>query len=317
MFSFLEITPIIFQNGVYKKLIKFAVEYKYLKSRNIQKSIIQPSVMKNGNWYKFYVENTGIHKIDKDFLEDLGVDTDNINPKKIKIYGHGGGMLTMENLDNFLIDPVENSIKVVGEEDGVFNSDDYILFYASGPEGFNSESNTNLNLYENKISYFLSVGSDDGLRISNLIEPSDESALTIDFYTNYKFYENDDYNLAKIGRRWFGDRFDFENSKTFEFNIENLLTDQPIYFKIYAAATSEIPTSMSVKFNGQQLTNLYFGSIGEPILAAGSNYQSEVNSQSDNINITLDYNNNGNPSSVAYLDYISLKTKDDVAFNDI
>ena len=42
----------------------------------------------------------------------------------------------------------------------------------------------------------------------------------IDYYTNYQFHEVDDYNLAKIGRRWFGDRFDYENVKTFSFNID-------------------------------------------------------------------------------------------------
>ena len=272
--------------------------------------------MRNGEWFQFFVHQTGIHKIDKDLLEDLGVDTDNINPKKIKIYGHGGGMLTMENLDNFLIDPVENSIKVVGEEDGVFNSDDYILFYASGPEGFNTQSNTNLNLYENKISYFLSVGSDDGLRISNLIEPSDDSALTIDFYTNYKFYENDDYNLAKIGRRWFGDRFDFENVKNFQFDIDDLILEHPVKLKITAAATSEIITTMSVDVNSSQLTTMVFGPIGDPILATGDSFSSNINLNSSTANIKLTYNNNGNPASSGYLDYISIEGRSNLNFNN-
>jgi len=316
IFSFLEITPIILQNGVYKKIESFDIDYKYSTKSKVNRSLTEPSVMRNGEWFQFFVHQTGIHKIDKDFLEDLGVDTDNINPKKIKIYGHGGGMLTMENLDNFLIDPVENSIKVVGEEDGVFNSDDYILFYASGPEGFNTQSNTNLNLYENKISYFLSVGSDDGLRISNLIEPNDDSALTIDFYTNYKFYENDDYNLAKIGRRWFGDRFDFENVKNFQFDIDDLILEHPVKLKITAAATSEIITTMSVDVNSSQLTTMVFGPIGDPILATGDSFSSNINLNSSTANIKLTYNNNGNPASSGYLDYISIEGRSNLNFNN-
>ena len=316
IFSFLEITPIILQNGVYKKIESFDIDYKYSTKSKVNRTLTEPSVMRNGDWFQFFVHQTGIHKIDKDFLEDLGVDTDNINPKKIKIFGHGGGMLTMENLDNFLIDPVENSIKVVGEEDGVFNSDDYILFYASGPEGFNSESNTNLNLYENKISYFLSVGSGDGLRISDLIEPSDDSAFTIDFYTNYKFYENDDYNLAKIGRRWFGDRFDFENVKNFQFDIDDLILEHPVKLKITAAATSEIITTMSVDVNSSQLTTMVFGPIGDPILATGDSFSSNINLNSSTANIKLTYNNNGNPASSGYLDYISIEGRSNLNFNN-
>ena len=316
IFSFLEITPIILQNGVYKKIESFDIDYKYSPKFKVNRSLTEPSIMRNGEWFQFFVHETGIHKIDKDFLEDLGVDTDNINPNKIKIYGHGGSMLTMENLENFLIDPVENSIKVVGEEDGVFNSDDYILFYASGPESFNTQSNTNLNLYENKISYFLSIDSNDGLRISNLIEPSDESALTIDFYTNYKFHENDDYNLAKIGRRWFGDRFDFENVKNFQFDFDDLILEHPVKLKITAAATSEIITTMSVDVNSSQLTTMVFGPIGDPILATGDSFSSNINLNSSTANIKLTYNNNGNPASSGYLDYISIEGRSNLNFNN-
>ena len=93
--------------------------------------------MKNGQWYKFYIENTGVHKIDKDFLEDLGINTANLDPRKLKIYGHGGSMLPMLNSEEFPIDPIENSIKFVGQNESTFNNDDYILFYAQGPTGFN------------------------------------------------------------------------------------------------------------------------------------------------------------------------------------
>ena len=90
-----------------------------------------------------------------------------------------------------------------------------------------------------------------------MIEPIAESTLNINYYTNYKFYENDEYNLAKIGRRWFGDRFDFENEKTFQFEIENLIIDRPVNLKITAAATSEISTSMSIELNGSQLSTMF------------------------------------------------------------
>ena len=316
IFSFLELVPVVVQNGNYKKIESFDLSYEYLNKSNVKKNLIQPSVLRNGQWYQFFVQETGIHRIDKEFLEDLGINTNSIDPKKIKIYGHGGQMLPMQNLENFLIDPVENSIKVVGEEDGVFDANDYILFYASGPKGFNIENNTNLNLYEDSISYFLSINPDDGLRISNFEEPAGESTFFIDYYTNYKFIENDEYNLAKIGRRWFGERFDFENVKTFQFEIDDLLVDQPINFKIHAAATSEITTSMSVDINGSQLSNLVFGPIGDPILATGDSYSSNIDLNSSLANVTLTYNNNGNPSSSAYLDYISIQASSSLNFNN-
>ena len=315
IFTFLEISPVVQQNGLFKKVESFTISFNYQEDSNKIQSSVQPSVMRNGDWYQFFVEETGIHRLDKDFLDDLGVNTENIDPRKIRIYGSGGSMLTMENLDSFLIDPTENSIKVYGEEDGVFDSNDYILFYAVGPEGFNEESNTNLNLFEDKISYFLSIGTENGLRVNTFNEPNAESTFNIDYYTNYKFHENDEYNLAKIGRRWFGDRFDFENVKTFEFDLDDLILESPVKFKIYAAATSEIVTTMSVNINSSQLSTLVFGPIGDPILATGDSFSSNLDLNSSSVNVTLTYNNNGNPASTAFLDYISIEGNSNLNFN--
>ena len=315
IFSFLELDPIIFKDGKYKKVESLIINYRFSDRSKNKKNPIQSSVMRNGDWYQFFIQESGIYKIDRNFLENLGVDTQSIDPRKIKIFGHGGEMLTMQNTENFLIDPVENSIKIIGEEDGSFDSADYILFYATGTNAYSSESNTNLNLYEDKISYFLSIGLEDGLRISDLVEPEGEPSLSIDYYSNYQFHENDDYNLAKIGRRWFGDRFDFENIKTFSFDIENIIIDQPVNLKISAAATSEIVTTMSVEINGTQLSTMVFGSIGDPILATGDSFSSNINLNSSQANITLTYNNNGNPSSSAYLDYISIEAISALNFN--
>ena len=66
---------------------------------------------------------------------------------------------------------------------------------------------------------------------------------------------------------------------------------------------------MSIDLNGNQLSSMVFGSIGDPILATGDSYSSEINLNSSEANITLTYNNNGNPASSAYLDYISMQTK--------
>ena len=315
IFTFLEVNPIILIDGVYKKIESFDINYRFSDTPNNSSKSIQSSVMRNGNWYQFFVEESGIHRIDKNFLQNLGVNTESIDPRKIKIYGHGGEMLTMQNNEDYMIDPIENSIKIIGETDGSFDSDDYILFYARGPNGYNAENNTNLNLYEDKISYFLSVGSEYGLRVSDFEEPVGESSYLIDYYTNYQFHENDDYNLAKIGRRWFGDRFDFENVKTFSFDFDNLIVDQPVNIRISAAATSEITTTMNVDLNGNQLATMVFGSIGDPILATGDSYSSNINLSSSQANLTLTYNNNGNPASSAYLDYISIEAISSLTFN--
>ena len=314
-FSYLEFSPILKINENYKIVNSFKLKYSYDNLKNISAIQSQNSVMAVGSWYQFYIDQTGVYKIDKSFLDQLGINTNSIDPRKIRIFGHGGEMLPMNNTENFMLDPIENAIQVNGEEDGIFDNDDYIIFFAKGPDNYNSESDTHLNLYEEKTSYFISIGSDNGLRVDSYTEPDQPVDLIIDNYTNYQFHEIDEYNIAQIGRRWFGDRFDFESNKTFSFTFDNLIVSEPIDFKVSAAATSEVSTSMSININGSNTSTLYFGSIGDPILASGANYNSEIYSNSSTINVSLNYNNSGNPASTAFLDYISLEATCDLIYS--
>ena len=314
-FSYLEFSPILKINENYKIVKSFKLKYSYDNLKNISAIQSQNSVMAFGSWYQFYIDQTGVYKIDKSFLDQLGINTNSIDPRKIRIFGHGGEMLPMNNTENFMLDPIENAIQVNGEEDGIFDNDDYIIFFAKGPDNYNLESDTHLNLYEEKTSYFISIGSVNGLRVDSFIEPDQPVDLIIDNYTNYQFHEIDEYNIAQIGRRWFGDRFDFESNKAFSFTFDNLIVSEPIDLKVSAAATSEVPTSMSININGSNTSTLYFGSIGDPILASGANYNSEIYSNSSNINVSLNYNNSGNPASTAFLDYISLEATCDLIYS--
>ena len=74
--------------------------------------------------------------------------------------------------------------------------------------------------------------------------------MVINTFQDYKFHEIDEYNIVYLGRRWFGDRFDIENNKTFNFDFPNLVTSEPIKLKVYVAAASSTATSMELSVNG-------------------------------------------------------------------
>ena len=71
----------------------------------------------NQSLYKFAVDTTGVFKIDRAFLQQLGISTNNLNPKKIHIYGNGGQLLPELNADFRYDDLQENAIFIAGEED--------------------------------------------------------------------------------------------------------------------------------------------------------------------------------------------------------
>ena len=245
--------------------------------------------------------------VSKSFLNSLGINTNSVDPRQIKIFGHGGSMLPLENAVDFPLDLTENALQFIGEEDGVFNNDDHILFYGIGPHGFNAESNTNNNIFTDKTYYFINVGSGNGKRVQTLAEPLGSPTTTIDTFHNYQFHEIDEFNLASLGRRWFGDRFDFENVKLFDFEFLNIVTTEPVILKVHTAAVGEVQTTMQLKVNGNVLDNFSFNAIDDPILAYGDSFIGSVPVSSGTISVELNYNNNGNPSSVGYLDYISIE----------
>ena len=59
---------------------------------NIVAGQILNSVLSQGEWYKFSIDTTGVFKIDKRLLQQIGISTSNLNPQKIHIYGNGGNL---------------------------------------------------------------------------------------------------------------------------------------------------------------------------------------------------------------------------------
>jgi hypothetical protein len=313
-FAYFQLSPIIKDaNGIYKKITSFTINYKSKTSNSTSFNRVSKlkqitnSVLNTGEWYKFYVDTTGVFKLSKSFLQQLGVNVNNIDPRNIKLYGNGGNMIPYSNSISYPLDIQENAIKIVGEEDGVFNNEDYILFYAVGPKGFQAESNTNINCYTDKTHYFINIGSGIGKRIQPFSQPIGTIDMNINTYQDYQFHEKDAYNIASLGRRWFGDRFDVENNKTFQFDFPGLVTTEPIKLKVYVAAVSSSQSSMQLGVNGSSVSTFSLSAAASPVVASEASYSGNVDVNSSAIAVNLNFDNLGNPSALAYLDYISIE----------
>ena len=312
------ISPLIKENGIVKRITRFAIRYNAQRKPTIQQSRLpgrSNSILASGDFYKFHIDTTGVFRLDYEFLERLGMDVQNINPQLLKIYGDGGAMLPLKNSDNTIFDPQENAIKVVGAEDGIFDREDYILFYGEGTRQFNAESLTHVNAYDDKSYYFITASGTPGIRVAPMVEPEEVPARTITTFKDYQFHERDTYNLLNLGRRWFGERFDVENEQRFDFTFPNRVNNTPLDIRVYTAAISESPTSFGLNVNGQAITDLNILPINESVLAREAFYDSyrfsganpAINVSGDAISVVLQYNNNGNPSSEGYLDFIAVE----------
>ncbi len=312
-FALITLSPIIKDATGFKKLKSFsytisntASASKFAQSFN-EYNEISNSVLATGEWKRFYVEKSGVYILSKSFLKQLGINTDGLDPRKIKIYGNGGRMLPLKNSDYYPADLTENAIQFTGEEDGVFNEGDAIVFYGEGVDNWNNESQTTQNLYANKSYYYINTQGVDGKRMATLNQPSGSASLSITTFDDYQYHEVDKINIVKLGRRWFGEQFDFNNIQSFDFTIPNIVPSSTIAVNIYAAASSFTSTNFEAKANNQKIGNISFSPISEYVLAIPSNFNATIPA-SEKVKIELNYSNNGVPDSKGYLDYISLKS---------
>lgn len=304
--------PIIKEGNTYKKVKSFVLEYSFSNSnRNSNSNVvntIQNSVLANGRWNKFYVTQSGVYKLSKSFLQSIGVNV-NVDPRNIKVFGNGGRMLPLLNSISYPMDLAENAIQFIGEEDGVFHDSDYILFYAEGVDTWNEESLTHVNLFEDKSYYYITSDGSAGKRIQNYIEPIGASTLNMSNYDGYQFHEVDLVNAGKIGRRWFGEGFDVEESQNFDFNLPNYVAGSSVNFFGNFCAVSFGNTTFKVKANGTSIGNAPINSLAtNPGVLGFENFLNTNFTPSSNaVSINIEYDNGGVPSSKGYLDYITLK----------
>ena len=310
----LSFSPIIKTNDGFKKVKSFRISYS--NSTNFQQrnensfdfSTIQNSVLSNGDWYRFYVEESGVYKISRNFLSQLGMNV-NVDPRNIKIYGNGGRMIPLLNSTEYPSDLAENAILFVGEEDGIFNPDDYILFYAEGMDNWNTESLTHLNLYEDKSYYYVTAQGGSGKRITSALQPTDPVSTIFTTFDDYQFHEEDLISIGRLGRTWYGEQFSSQTPLTLNFNFPNIVNNSSIQFTVNSAAVSLSSSNLSINAGGQsQSINFTAIPTFSSVLFSSGAAQFSIPATQD-VNLELTYNNNGVPSARGYLNYVIARAK--------
>ncbi|MFK5959565.1 MAG: type IX secretion system sortase PorU [Lutibacter sp.] len=318
-YAILNLTPLIKEGNRIKKIVSFEIEYSLVastKNRETTNYTVKNSVLADGNWYKFSVDTTGVFKIDGNFLSNLGIDVNTINPKNIQIYGNGGEMLSFKNSDFRHHGLQENAIYVSGENDNTFNKNDYILFYAKGPHTWKNVTSNNLNeikhqfnIFSDKAFYFITIGNNEGKRIVDYTPITASSNQQITTFHDFTFFEKDEINMFAAGQQWFGDSFSVENVHNYVIPFENIDTSEDILVKVRGVAESSVTSQMEVKVNNQNLFNVTLPANGGLTKAVANQNSGGLQLSGNSVNVEIYYNNNGNPSANAYLDYIEVLGK--------
>ncbi len=225
----------------------------------ITQSFAEHSVLANGRWSRWAVPQTGVYMLTASQLVQAGL-TLPVESQYLRVFGNGGRMLPENASDPRPDDLTEIACEVVDNGDGYFDApDDYILFFAEGPDVWSWDSLTpgflhTMNSYNDVSCYFLNIGDVAGKRMT--LEPAiggTPDRILTDFQ-DHVFYELDSINLLKSGRSWFGQKFSSTLSYHFSFDFPEVVITDTAIIRTTLAARANDSTRFVVSGWGQQVS---------------------------------------------------------------
>ena len=222
----------------------------------------QTSILNDGDWIKIGIIESGIYKIDKNFLDKNNIDIGKINPNKIQIYGSGynGSLPQLNSISNY-INPKEIQISFFGNSDDTFDNNEFVFFYLQSSDRvyFDSLENklkSEKNIYTDTSFYFISFDKNLSREIK-----TDEASDLFDFERNnflynYK-YEKDLYTIIQSGRDWYGEIFSPGNS--LEIPINDFNKNTLLNIDINLISRSTVQSNFKLYLNNNEISHIDMG----------------------------------------------------------
>jgi hypothetical protein len=312
-------------SGQFEKLVSFDLQVVATDFKSVQPksstTTASNSVLASGNWYKVAVSVDGIYKLSYEQLQEMGMNVSGVNPKNLRVYGNGGGMLPKANADFRHDDLQENAIVVAGENDNTFDAGDYILFYGQSPHRWKYNSTTakfehTINDYSDNTYYFITADLGVGKRVTTLASSDQPANYSSNTFNDYAFHELDEKNIIKSGRQWYGEYFDIDTDYDFSFSFPNISGSTPANIKVSGAGACACgtgsSTSFTVKVNNGTPLNIPFNNITGVYTnqqASDGTANMDFTTSSSTLNVNVTYNKGGFSTAVAWLNYIELNVR--------
>jgi hypothetical protein len=311
--------------GQTERLTSFAIEFSGSLPRTPQPPKVTSasnSVLASGDWYKVGVIADGIYRLTYNDLMALGMKSEDLTLQNIRLFGNGGGMLPLLNSTARIDDLAENAIRVIdADNNGKFNSGDYLLFYGQGQTRWtynNSEKRYlhQRNYFSDTTFYFITADPlTAGKRIPTVASEAPAGFVTVNSFIDYAFRESDLQNFIKSGRLWYGEAFDVDLNQQFSFSFPNLVPGSVSLKSSVVSRTSVslfgVFSSFVIRYNGATILTQNVQNVGTSYTDDfGRALVSGTTFTANNPEIVLDYTYVPyNSSSTGWLDYIQLNAR--------
>lgn len=220
----------------------------------------ESSVLADGTIYKIGVVSDAVYHITYDDLVAWGISPSSLNPKKISLFGNVSGMLPENNSKENYDDLTEMTIIVKGEEDGVFNQGDEIIFYGQSPVTWNFENGYfkhQINYYSDTTFYFLKIDNQQfGRRMAVGEQAEGDDFYEVKTFCDHQYHEIDMENNLKMGRKWYGETISGQTQTmmTFPFLFKNAIVGKEGFVRFgFIGASSSENFNVRLAINGESV----------------------------------------------------------------
>ncbi len=270
------------------------------------------SKLADGKWFKIGINESGMYKIDYNWLLKNQIDPNSINPQQVGIYTHGNGYLPQKNSEKRPIDLPAYSSYFFGENDAKWDKEDYLIFYGENPhkKHWNLDKNrieTEINPYTDTTYYFLQINDPNPDRIKSLKINAGKAPYVDYGYYGYH-YEPEVNNLIQSGRHWLGNSISSNSNNKITYSLPDYKNGVPSLFYGKLANGSINPGEFSFQIPNNSIPNLPIEGINNSrydIKAIIKDFENKVYPSITNSSWewNLTYNNS---NGAGYIDHISL-----------
>jgi hypothetical protein len=283
------------------------------------------SKLSTGTWHKLRISESGMYKITADYFENHNIGDAPASINSIRILANDQAQLPPRFAEARTNDLQERAFKLVdADNDGLFNNNDYLLFFAFGPNEWEYNESENrydykINIYRDYNYVFLSVDAGNSKTLSTANSPANPNQ-TVTQFDDFDAVEEDLVNLVGTGRQWYGDVFEFTLSYNYNFSFPNIVVSEPVKLHVDAVGRASTGgTAINTRYGNQVvLTNSigpYATSGNYPPFVERSDNRTTFTALGDNLTLNLTYDNAANPTGVAWLDKIELNVRRALDFN--
>ena len=193
----------------------------------------------SGDWYKITIDKSGFYGISGNDLAKTGFPVGSVEIDKLRMY-YGDGLLIDQEMFTFSDDQFrEIAIEIEDVSgNGVFNSNDVIVFYGESVHRFyspNDDKNLTFqnHLYADNNVYWLTI-SDEGLpsRVGETGVAPDGGSSAVTTYRYTKHLENDYHvELIQGGKEWFWEAISSNTTKQVPFSAQGFVSGDTTIFR--------------------------------------------------------------------------------------